>query len=136
MIPSLRKKWTWEGTAIPVATVVLLVGVGVVTAACDGSDAISPPDAEGFQTPADVEAFFLSEGMPPFIAKALSEALTLEENEKLLIGPKGRFAGEEHVLRRISLPEGREAVIIQEAAVDSAGRPGKWEDGSGNGIRY
>ncbi len=57
------------------------------------------------------EAHLLSKGSTIMVAKLMREAIRLDDGQVLKFGPAGSFVDDAGVVRRISLPNGRDAVV-------------------------
>lgn len=88
----------------------LLLGVAFlpVAVACDGSGVTSAQ----VSTPEEFEAHLIEGGATPVVAQLIRHAIELEDGEVLRFGPTGSLADTDRVLRRYSLPDGMEAVVV------------------------
>lgn len=87
--------------------IALLVGL-----ACnDGTRPVAPQEVTEEEALDAFEAHLLSEGSTLVVAKIMREAVRLEDGQVLKFGPVGSFEADSGTVRRISLPDGREAVV-------------------------
>lgn len=88
-----------------------MLGVALlpVAVACDGSG-MTPAQVS---TPEEFEAHLIDGGATPVVARLIRHAIELEDGEVLRFGPAGSLAADtDRVLRRYSLPDGMEAVVV------------------------
>lgn len=83
----------------------------------DGARFTAPPETTEEQALNAYEAHLLAGGSTATVAKIMREAVRLEDGQVLKFGPVGFFEGDAGVVRRASLPDGREAVVAFGSAV-------------------
>lgn len=103
------KKWIKRlGATAPMA--VALFGL-----ACHDGARPSSPDTAQEEALDAFEADLLSKGATLTMARAMREAIQLEEGQMLKVAPAGSFESDSGVVRRISLPDGQEAAVVWES---------------------
>lgn len=114
LFPSVRR----ELFNTPAKKLMLGVVLLPVAAACDGSG-VAPVQVS---TPEEFEAHLIDGGATPVVARLIRHAIELEDGEVLRFGPAGSLATDtDRVLRRYSLPDGREAVVVLEGTDEPQG---------------
>ncbi len=116
------RKWTRKISATAPA-IALLFGL-----AChDENPGFASPEEMSAEEALDAfEAHLLSEGATVSVAKLMREAVQLEDGQVLKFGEAGSFEADAGVVRRVSLPNGREAVVTfgeTEPPADEPSRP-------------
>lgn len=77
----------------------------------DGARSAGPRETPEEEALDDFEAHLVSSGSTAVVAKLTREAIRLDAGQVLKFGPVGSFEGDSGVVRRISLPDGRDAAV-------------------------